>query len=566
LKNKFTIFVFSIILGIYAIVAANSIGKPLVADEWGNYSAAESIILTGKPELFGEDKGLLLGHPPLYPYIVAFFFKLFGIGSVQARFAGVAFFVLNLILVYFMSRNLYPKNRLAHLIALLFFGLSPLVVQGSLMIDIDQTLLTFSVTLFLYYFIKSDEWSMKKRILTVALGFFLVMWSKLSIPPVLLFSMAVYYMSKKEYARGTIEILGILFIGSGLFLLSWWFYCNNLGFMKYFFTPFVYIFCAFFKLQIKGSLFQKLIAGGITLFRMSLWTSPFLLLLSICAMGKQSMLILKEKIVPRDFMLTIFAFAVLVGYLFVGGLSYGFPKTQSVAMPALAVLIAGNLPWSLKDERRNLTKLAIILVFVLLFFLVAVGDIIYLVHYLMKEALIYNFRWGFEYLILPLLSYAVTPFLVLGIIYLFFYHWRFIHKLLMVLAITTLAANLSLNALQAKADYITTAEYGGRDKNQLIYFLKGVLKQDDIVFSTSEIIYDVKSKKSPPIAQKTWNDPEEFLRFVREKEPRVIVYGIPLNAIEQFKKTLLNPLVLEFLQGHYKKIDIGSYTVWVSAG
>ena len=36
MKNRSTIFIFLIILGVYAIIVANSIGKPLVADEWAN--------------------------------------------------------------------------------------------------------------------------------------------------------------------------------------------------------------------------------------------------------------------------------------------------------------------------------------------------------------------------------------------------------------------------------------------------------------------------------------------------------------------------------------------------
>lgn len=562
INNAFYKLIFFVIVGLYIIFIANALGKPLVQDDWWNRSAAESIVLTDRPQLFGINRGLLLGHPPLYLYIVALFFKILGIGDLQARLAGIIFFILNLSLVFSLAKNLYPKNRFAPILSLLFFGLSPIAIQGSLMIDIDQNLLTFSGTLFFYCFLRLKNLAEKKRILILALIFFSVLCSKLSLPPLILLSLVIYYALKREFIKKGMEILGIAFLGAGLFLLSWWAYCFHLDFMAYFFEPFRYIFYAFFSLQVEGNSLQKLAAVGINLLRISFWTTPSFLLLSIFVIGKQMLLILKEKNVPRDFILSIFVFIVFIGYLFVGGLTFGFPRNHAPMMPVLAVLIGGNLPFNFLNK-NILTKLAVIVCIVLLGYLLLVGDIIYLVHYSLKEALIYNFRLGFANFIFPLLLYIISPLLVLGTIYLLFRSWLFTHKFLFALVITTLAASLSLDILQTKADYFTTAEYGGRGKIQMLNFLKDILGEDDSVFSTAQIIYDLRLSKPifPPL--ETWSNPESFLAFIRKEKPKAIIYGVPLNTIGELKRTLLNPLVLELLKRDYKREDIGSYTVWV---
>ncbi|MDD5238072.1 MAG: glycosyltransferase family 39 protein [Candidatus Omnitrophica bacterium] len=561
INNAFYKLIFLLALGCYILIIVKSLEKPLVADELANRSAAESVVLIGAPKSFGLDR-LLLGHPPLYLYTVAVFFRIFGIGDIQARLVGLAFFVLNLILVFMLGKSLYPKNKLAAPLALLFFGLSPLVIQGFSIIDIDQTLLAFTLTLFFYCFIRFEHLAIQKRIIFLSLSFFLVMCSKFSPIPMLIASMMLYWGLKRNFLRGVVEVAAIVLLGAGLFLLSWRLFCYYFHYNDYFLEPFIYTYRSFFRLQAEGGLLEKLVSAGISLLRISSWISPFLLLLAFYVLGKQVKELAKERPVQRDFFLSIFVFGSFIGYLFVGGLSYGFPKSQFPVMPALAVLIGGNL--SLDSlNKSTLTKLAVILCIVLLGYLLLVGDTIYLINYSLKEALIYNFRLGFANFIFPLLLYIVSPLLLLGIIHILFRSWVFTHKFLFALIITTLASNLSLDILQANADYLTTAGYGGRGKIAMLNFLKGILREDDIVFSAPEIIYDLRSSKSVFPYLETWSRPESFLAFIREEKPRAIIYGIPLNTIGEFKRTLLRPGILELLKRDYKREDFGSYTVWV---
>ncbi len=187
LQDRLSMFFFLLIVGVYILSVANFIAKPLVGDEWMSRSIAETITSSGKLRAFGlgdgMSSGLWLDHPPLYQYIIVLFFKMFGIGDVQARLVGVVFCILSLLLVYLMTRNLYPENKFAPIIASLLFGLSPMVIQGSRMIEIDQALLIFTATLFLYSFLRSDGWPAKKRILLLGLTFFLAICSKFSLPP-----------------------------------------------------------------------------------------------------------------------------------------------------------------------------------------------------------------------------------------------------------------------------------------------------------------------------------------------------------------------------------------------
>lgn len=542
-------------------IIVKSLDKPLVADELANRSAAESVVLTGAPKSFGLDR-LLLGHPPLYLYTVAAFFRIFGIGDMQARLVGLAFFILNLVLVFALGKNLYPKNKLATPLALLFFGLSPLVVQGFSIIDIDQTLLTFTLTLFFYCFVRFEHLTTQKRIIFLSLSFFLVMCSKFSLLPMLIVSMMLYWGLKRNFLLRAMETAAIVLLGAGLFLLSWKLFCHYFHYNDYFLEPFIYTYRSFFRLQAEGGLLEKLASAGIALLRISSWVSPFLLFLAFYVLGKQIRGLVKEMSVPEDFFLSIFVFGSFIGYLFVGGLSYGFPKSQFPIMPALAVLLGGNLPLDSLDKNA-LKKLAVILCIIVLGYLLLAGDIIYLINYSLKEALIYNFRLGFAKFILPFLLYIISPLLILGVIHALFSSRALIHKFLFALVIATLASSLSLDIIQANADYLTTAEYGGRGKVRMLNFLKGILREGDIVFSAPEIIYDLRSSKSVFPYLEAWDSPEGFLAFIKEKKPKAIIYGIPLNTVGEFKRTLLHPGVLGLLKKEYRREDFGSYTVWI---
>lgn len=86
----------------------NQIPKNLAFDEVEFAKLALS--LDGKP--YSAYSVLATGHSTLYFYIILFSFKLFGITNFALRFPSALFGVLNVIIFYFLCKNLFPNYKL----------------------------------------------------------------------------------------------------------------------------------------------------------------------------------------------------------------------------------------------------------------------------------------------------------------------------------------------------------------------------------------------------------------------------------------------------------------------
>ena len=213
-----------------------SFNSPVNWDQADFYAAAEALINSGTPrfniaENIGEEIGLW--HPPLYIYLMALSFKIFGVNLISARLVGVISIIVSLTLTKYIIKSLYPaKYWDIFIIALLLTGLSPYIIQGTVLLDIDNTILTTMILLFLYIYLQgviaTPAHTLSNHLL-LALLFALLLWAKFTTPFIIPISIFIYHIINK---RIRLALHGLFTIGGGgviVFLVSFWVYCHCLN-------------------------------------------------------------------------------------------------------------------------------------------------------------------------------------------------------------------------------------------------------------------------------------------------------------------------------------------------
>src|SRR5262249_29155956 len=96
---------------------------------------------------YGYDAHYGMWHPPVYLYSLAGSAMLFGNSIFVLRAVGLIWFGLSLLLVWRISQLLIDKSHssLVRAVPLALVSLTPLLAEGSLYLDIDNTSLTFGV-------------------------------------------------------------------------------------------------------------------------------------------------------------------------------------------------------------------------------------------------------------------------------------------------------------------------------------------------------------------------------------------------------------------------------------
>ncbi|HKY22114.1 MAG TPA: hypothetical protein VJM31_12935 [Vicinamibacterales bacterium] len=194
--------------------------SPLRHDESDFGIQAAGIIEHGVPKVVDHGEVRYgMWHPPLYLYSVAASRFLFGPANWSSRLAGVAWFAATAIVVF----------RLAGPLALCLLLLAPIVAQGILYLDIDNTSLAFALTLFGAVFVMAPRpHSMRTAALLCAI-LFLALWSKLTTPYIMLIAVVVFQVLNRDW-RGTVQTVAIGAVATAAFLGAYLLYCRLTGY------------------------------------------------------------------------------------------------------------------------------------------------------------------------------------------------------------------------------------------------------------------------------------------------------------------------------------------------
>lgn len=333
---------------VYLGLVIPQISRPLMYDDANFALAVEATAHTGVP--FGNQGWMsergdysqreqwALWHPPLYIYLVALPVTLFGATPAVLRGVGLLAGLVSGLLTYLIARDITrgptPMRHAAGLIAAGLVLVCPLYVQSTLILDIDFALLLPLMLGFVLAYLR-----LRDRPGAVALAplFAVLLWTKMTNPPVLVVVAAVWQALRGAWRRALVHTVVIGGGGALLFGLTWLALARVLGFPLD--MPFGVNAVEWQdSSDIARRAYVSVGAFAEALAPTVLWIGPGLVAFgSLAAIVRGADLLRTWRFVKAD---------LLVGLLIVFVLGYinknagWFPKYEVVLVPVLACLVA----------------------------------------------------------------------------------------------------------------------------------------------------------------------------------------------------------------------------------
>ena len=294
-------------------------------------------------------------HPPIMQGILSLSGKVFGYDNL--RMLPFIFGILNLLLIYALSRKITGNKKIAYL-AVGLYTVSVYGLIANLMLDIDGAVLPFYVLLTYYFYIRTVKDGDKKFILPLATVIITGLLTKLSFM-IFVGALAIEYLwALYDKGKFTHEIkrAGLILGVSGVFIAGLYLLYGKTDprFVEYFtnFKIFNFASRAYFELFLR-------------MFKFFIWLSPFLFLPVVYGLFRKDLFI-KYRI---WYIYTLFNFLF---YLVIFDFARLPIERYFMFIIAPAVIISGHVIYSLLsglDKRRFLFSIlgfAVFLAFTLL--------------------------------------------------------------------------------------------------------------------------------------------------------------------------------------------------------
>jgi hypothetical protein len=312
--------------------------------------SAEAIMRTGYPLIyFGEQDGKIINlwKPPGFVFLLALYYKIFGVSETASRLLPLSFSFGQLILILLAPLLFWKDHRLNERIALLaglLFAIHPYAILNSIQIDLDGGVLAFFITLFLFLVFRiltsSRQNSWEKPALVCV--FFLAFATKFE-PSLMaaVIAMVATYRFRKSLLQ---HIFGHLVIAIMTFFALFLLYNQSFGHPEATLLP----------LSVIGKITTQTLAprldslGNVTdlirwrgsiilLLRFTSWlTIPTILLAFYCLIR---FLINKETKQDRAIPFLLMWISVFVGIYLLFGWSGDYPRYFAPIIPPLFLLI-----------------------------------------------------------------------------------------------------------------------------------------------------------------------------------------------------------------------------------
>ena len=234
------------------------LGSPMRFDETEWPPQALGILRHGVPKLLYSEEsvrwatpGLFYGfdahygmwHPPVYLYSLAATVELFGTGTIAMRATSVAWLLLSLVVVWRITGLLLGKGAplLVRAVPIALILMTPLLMQGGLYLDIDNTSLLFALLVLIWLYLQDPDTVSPRRLGLLALAFAFALASKLTTPYMLLASIGVYQLLRRQPIRAFVQPAVIGIGGSAVFAAAYLAYCTLLRYPVLFMFQYTYL-------------------------------------------------------------------------------------------------------------------------------------------------------------------------------------------------------------------------------------------------------------------------------------------------------------------------------------
>lgn len=532
-------------------------GQWFSQDETTNYQLARSIAESGVPlYLDGHPR---LWSPPLYVYLLGGFLRMFGETIRAASLLGILLLFSGGIFALKTLQNLLAgkphRGRGMVILAALFF-LNPAFIQGAVIKDIDNSLLVCLVSLFCMVFTMKQG---RTRLVWLGLIFFLLLWTKLTTPFLILpaIFLAGYFSSENQTGTTARELISLLF-GALLFFLG---YVIIGVYLKWpWEEPFLYLVRAFAGRVGTGGwggMPGKVVYSLVFLF---LWTgilSPILFLKTFMFRDEGGRLIFRAN--RKIAFLAWFSLLSLAVYTFVlGGAAFGFPKYYLPGLVPLYILVAYVISRLTVFEGVSEKCMGYGMGLLALLVFSLAGDPVHWIKVDVKSMRVFR-----EYV--PALSIFQAGVYLSSMSLLAFFAGRLIFadrkKRLLLVFIIHLSSCLALGVRQSFSGYNTGYSYGDRKTGEIVktirdqgYTARQVLAPTHILF------WSVTDPVNVP--DRVWEDKREFLERIRDESVKMVVFSLGHNTVGQLRRLLYDEEIRSVLTSRYEEERVGTWWVY----
>jgi len=535
--------------------------QPIAQDDLDYLVAAETYYETGVPKKYNTADRISTYNPELYLQLVVLSFRLFGENEAAARLPGVVSGWLSIILVFLATNSLAHGTRIERLrwasLTSVLYALTPGLIQGVLILSIDNTILIPSVLFLCWTFVQYLVEQKIQWAVLVGLAVVIALWGRVTTPLIVGVALIAYALASGSRAKSRQVGIGALGVGTVLFLVTWYAYCAVLNVP--FEGPFTYAWNAF--LDKAGSLDLSQIAlNGL---HFTLWVGLFPVVLVVVALVHRVRVFLTEaKVRPEDAFL-LCGLSLGVGYLFIGGAIFGYPKYQTPAIPLLYIFSAVTLsPMRHEFIAAAATQKRIAMALVVIACLIQVftlGDWIYVIRYQVREALALM-PSSYPAVRKEIAQHAVLFCAACGLV--FAVARGLSLKTVTLLYTFSLGSCLGISILQATAVYQTGYGYGERGTVEVAAYVRARVPAGSVVIVPQEVNYYLKIPGSTYWHNSLWTDTERLVQFLADRNTSGFVYSIATNTVFQIQAIVGNHAIQEVLQRNYMQQTIGTYRVW----
>jgi len=421
------------------------IWQPILADEWDFYRAITNWLV---------DR-VMIPHPQGYVHLAQLAQAIFGVTPTAVRLVGLICALLSVWLIPWLTAAVYPdradRSRFT-ILAIVLTALSPFVIQNSLLIDIDNTVLIPATLIFIIAWASLQTRSARRRFGVLTLLLALALWFKLPTPPLVVGALGLFHLLRAEWKRA-LELIGISLAGLAVFVVTFEIYTLLSGYQWAYFGPTFARSTTFFDLPLLLARFPQ----GLGVF--VLWlTLPVMLLLAIVVAQTLRRLVCRQLQLPDA--LTIYVVILALFYPLIYVPAWGFPRYQAPLTPVIMTLIAALvMPAAQQLSRRRVAALALVLLGVSGFYLLILPDPLYPIYLATFEGGTFDLRTRVT-AALPAAAIMLLPSLtVLGAGWFTAPRGRHAGWLMVLLLTLACASMLTLSLVQLRADYSVRYRY-----------------------------------------------------------------------------------------------------------
>ncbi len=507
----------------------------------------------------------IIPHPHLYVHWAQLLLSIFGATVEAARLSVLIPHLLTLPLLAWLARLLYhnmpgrPNWQTIALVAIGLYALNPLIVQNSVLIDIDNGLLTTALIGLLCLWLALRRRSPVMRVFVLSIGFAICLWIKLPTPPMLAAALIAGELARRNWREAGIAAT---FTAGGAALFA------VLHTVYGWFTGYTLIdaFAAFaWRAGNEGSILTQapnhfIQTSGVMVF----WLGLPIALLGLLTIWDSAQRWARRQIDDADIALLyvagVFAF---YGAMIVP--AWGYPRYHTPALPVLMVIIAAWVSRQIRQPDRVLSRIALpIMLGGTLYMLFIVGDPMYDIYRATFETTVLAERLRIGGLAVARLALPMA--LVIGLGFTLAHRVRMTRTALLAggLVALTLGSYLATDLVQVTAEYSTRYRYTYRyaDRAQATAAVRANVPPGGYSLTDKDLLW-YAGRPGDQIYPYLGN-PDLLKTTLRARRVDVIAWA----QKERLKATALNAdaEALAILEQCYRSQQFGVFTVLTRTG